>query len=101
MHRLPDSEKLRICKIYFAIGLFALPSVWLVNGIWFFSQAFCRKPSFLEQRAIRIYVILSLLGAAAWILGVGIWAYIFLSVRKSSKGYLLKIKFHIASLVVS
>ncbi|CDW55228.1 gamma secretase subunit PEN 2 [Trichuris trichiura] len=83
MNRLPDTEKLRICKLYFVFGLFGLPSIWLVNGIWFFGQAFFRQPPFPEQCSIRSYVILSLIGASLWIIGFAFWANMFLSVRIS------------------
>ncbi|KFD53042.1 hypothetical protein M514_06158, partial [Trichuris suis] len=81
MNRLPDIEKLRICKLYFVFGLFGLPSIWLVNGFWFFDQAFRRKPAFPEQASIRSYVVLSFIGAILWIVGIAFWAHVFLSGR--------------------
>ncbi|KAL5108973.1 Gamma-secretase subunit PEN-2 [Taenia crassiceps] len=33
-------DRLRICKTYFLVGIAFLPSLWLVNIVWFFKDAF-------------------------------------------------------------
>lgn len=73
LKKTPDQEKLRICRIYYLglcsfklslniffiksknfilAGFAFLPFLWLVNFVWFFQQAFTRKP-FPEQNQIK------------------------------------------------
>ncbi|KRY24013.1 RNA exonuclease 1 -like protein [Trichinella patagoniensis] len=49
LEKISDKDKLRLCRIYFYGGFGMLPLLWIVNSMWFFYQAFLRKPHFEEQ----------------------------------------------------
>jgi presenilin enhancer 2 len=52
LERLKGDRKLRLCKIYFGLGFLGLPVLWIVNFVWFFSEAY-RKPTYPEQATIK------------------------------------------------
>ncbi len=79
--RAPDPEKLRLCRLYFRGGFALLPFMWLVNALWFFSDAFRRKPAFAEQRALRRLVTLSALGFFTWTVLLIAWIVVFQTQR--------------------
>ncbi|CAB3233458.1 unnamed protein product [Arctia plantaginis] len=76
LNRLPNDEKLQLCKWYFKVGCLLLPFVWAVNAVWFFRDAFM-KPQYEEQKEIKKYVVMSGCGAIAWGLILGVWILIF------------------------
>uniref|UniRef100_A0A7E4VL14 Gamma-secretase subunit PEN-2 n=1 Tax=Panagrellus redivivus TaxID=6233 RepID=A0A7E4VL14_PANRE len=63
--KVDNAEKVRLCKKYFYIGLFFLPFVWVTNFFWFFQPAY-RWKSFPEQKILRKYTTLSIIGALLW-----------------------------------
>ncbi|XP_033836531.1 LOW QUALITY PROTEIN: gamma-secretase subunit PEN-2 [Periophthalmus magnuspinnatus] len=65
LERVPNEEKLNLCRKYYLGGFALLPFLWLVNVIWFFKEAFV-KPSFTEQMQIKTYVKRSALGVLLW-----------------------------------
>uniref|UniRef100_A0A669EE53 Gamma-secretase subunit PEN-2 n=2 Tax=Oreochromis TaxID=8139 RepID=A0A669EE53_ORENI len=52
LERLPNEEKLSLCRKYYLGGFAFLPFLWLVNVVWFFREAFL-KPSYTEQLQIK------------------------------------------------
>jgi len=77
---MKDDEKLNLAKKYFYGGFALLPFLWFVNSIWFFKEAFC-KPVFEQQKAIRSYVIKSMIGSAFWFVVLVAWIVIFQTQR--------------------
>merc|ERR1711868_45781 len=74
--RVKNSEKLEICRKFFFAGIAMLPWLWLINGVWFFREAFFKEP-FEEQVSIRRYVMYSIIGATVWIAGLTAWNCIY------------------------
>ena len=72
LSKTPDTEKVRLSRIYFYGGFAFLPFLWFVNTIWFFKEAFFRD-SFEGQKQIKNNVIGSGIGAAIWIVGIFVW----------------------------
>ena len=60
LNRMKDEDKLVLSRKYFYGGFALLPFLWFVNAIWFFREAFLRKPIFDQQKAIKGYVIKSI-----------------------------------------
>ena len=60
LNRMKDEDKLVLSRKYFYGGFALLPFLWFVNAIWFFREAFLRKPTFDQQKAIKGYVIKSM-----------------------------------------
>nr|ACI69413.1 Gamma-secretase subunit PEN-2 [Salmo salar] len=52
LERLPNEEKLTLCRKYYLGGFAFLPFLWLVNVVWFFKEAFV-KPTYTEQLKIK------------------------------------------------
>ncbi|KAF0045285.1 hypothetical protein F2P81_001814 [Scophthalmus maximus] len=52
LERLPNEEKLCLCRKYYLAGFALLPFLWLVNVVWFFREAFV-KPAYTEQSQIK------------------------------------------------
>uniref|UniRef100_A0A336LES5 Gamma-secretase subunit PEN-2 n=1 Tax=Culicoides sonorensis TaxID=179676 RepID=A0A336LES5_CULSO len=76
--KVPDDEKLRLCKWYFKVGFLALPFVWAVNFCWFFPIAFKRGTEMNDQqKSIRKYTIMSGIGAFLWLGAAIVWIAIF------------------------
>jgi len=50
--KVKNSDKLAICRKFFFGGFAFLPWLWLVNGVWFFREAYFKEP-FDEQIRIR------------------------------------------------
>ncbi|KAJ2943275.1 hypothetical protein O0L34_g12080 [Tuta absoluta] len=82
LNRLPNDEKLTLCRWYFKVGFVLLPFVWTVNAVWFFSDAFT-KPPFEEQKQIKRYVVLSALGSVAWAAVLAAWVAVYQTQRVS------------------
>ncbi|CAG9831095.1 unnamed protein product [Diabrotica balteata] len=74
--KVPNDQKLYLCKSYYRIGFFFLPFVWFVNAIWFFREAF-QKPEYQEQKHIKKYVIYSAIGSTVWFLILIAWVITF------------------------
>lgn len=52
LERVPNEEKLQLCRKYYLGGFALLPFLWLVNVTWFFKEAFF-KPAYTEQPQIQ------------------------------------------------
>ncbi|XP_012280933.1 gamma-secretase subunit pen-2 [Orussus abietinus] len=65
LSKMPNQQKLYLCKWYFRAGFAALPFLWTVNAIWFAKEAFTAPP-YDEQKQIKKYVIFSGIGAIIW-----------------------------------
>ena len=77
--KLTDEEKLKISRKYFIIGCFLLPMVWLVNAVWFFREAFCRKEE--RSRRLQRYVGGSMIGFLAWMAVWVVWVSVYQTQR--------------------
>ncbi|KAF7657233.1 hypothetical protein LDENG_00029900 [Lucifuga dentata] len=76
LERLPNEEKLSLCRKYYLGGFAFLPFLWLVNVVWFFREAFV-KPAYTEQLQIKTYVKRSALGLLLWVTVLTTWITIF------------------------
>ncbi|KAM4567718.1 gamma-secretase subunit PEN-2 isoform 1-T2 [Fundulus diaphanus] len=76
LERLPNEEKLSLCRKYYLGGFALLPFLWLVNVVWFFKEAFV-KPPFTEQTQIKTYVKRSALGLFCWVTILTTWITIY------------------------
>ncbi|KAL0985005.1 hypothetical protein UPYG_G00151750 [Umbra pygmaea] len=76
LERLPNDEKLSLCRKYYLGGFAFLPFLWLVNVVWFFKEAFF-KPAYTEQLQIKTYVKRSGLGLLLWVAVLTTWITIF------------------------
>ena len=76
--KLTDEEKLKISRKYFIIGCFLLPMVWLVNSVWFFREAFCRKET---SRELQKYVGGSMAGFLVWLAVIVVWVSVYQTQR--------------------
>ncbi len=52
LNKLSDKDKLDLCRKYYLAGFFFLPFMWIVNFVWFFSNAFKRN-AFAEQAQMK------------------------------------------------
>ncbi|XP_015749679.1 PREDICTED: gamma-secretase subunit PEN-2-like [Acropora digitifera] len=82
LKKVPDEEKVNLCRKYFLGGFALLPFLWFINVVWFFREAFIR-PSFTEQSKIKSYVIKSAIGLLVWFAGLTTWILIFQTYRAS------------------
>ncbi|MEQ2260183.1 hypothetical protein XENORESO_007344 [Xenotaenia resolanae] len=76
LERLPNEEKLSLCRKYYLGGFALLPFLWLVNVVWFFKEAFV-KPPFTEQTQIKTYVKRSAMGLTFWVTVLTTWITIY------------------------
>uniref|UniRef100_A0A8C1I947 Gamma-secretase subunit PEN-2 n=4 Tax=Cyprinus carpio TaxID=7962 RepID=A0A8C1I947_CYPCA len=76
LERIPNEEKLSLCRRYYLGGFAFLPFLWLVNVLWFFREAFL-KPTYTEQLQIKSYVKKSALGLIVWVAVLTTWITIF------------------------
>lgn len=76
LERLPNEEKLSLCRKYYLGGFAFLPFLWLVNVVWFFREAFV-KPAYTEQLQIKTYVKRSAFGLLLWVAVLTTWITIF------------------------
>ncbi|KAL7832200.1 hypothetical protein AOLI_G00297480 [Acnodon oligacanthus] len=76
LERIPNEEKLSLCRKYYLGGFAFLPFLWLVNVVWFFKEAFV-KPAYTEQPQIKTYVKRSALGLFLWVAVLTTWISIF------------------------
>uniref|UniRef100_A0AC34RJT4 Gamma-secretase subunit PEN-2 n=1 Tax=Panagrolaimus sp. JU765 TaxID=591449 RepID=A0AC34RJT4_9BILA len=86
LQNLRRRDQLALCKKYFYIGCALLPFVWLVNFIWFFKVAY-KDETFHQQREIRKYVTLSLIGSLVWGVLLLIWNGYFHYFRREYAQY--------------
>ena len=84
--KMKNSDKLYLCSWYFKAGFLLLPFLWLVNALWFYSEAF-RRPGYPEQKKIKVYVILSGVGTLLWTIGMIAWITIY-QINRASWGEL-------------
>ncbi|XP_011182957.1 gamma-secretase subunit pen-2 isoform X2 [Zeugodacus cucurbitae] len=78
--KVTNEKKLQLCRTYFFGGLACLPFLWTINVFWFFDAAFL-LPQFPEQKSIKKFVILSLIGALIWLVVLITWIIIFQAKR--------------------
>ncbi|XP_025048159.1 gamma-secretase subunit PEN-2, partial [Alligator sinensis] len=52
LERVPNEEKLNLCRKYYLGGFALLPFLWLVNVLWFFREAFL-APAYTQQLQIK------------------------------------------------
>lgn len=78
LDRVDEAEKLKISRRYFIAGFFLLPFLWLVNGVWFFREAFLKSGG---HPRLRRYVAFSLLGCLAWLVAVVTWTSVYQTQR--------------------
>ena len=71
---MSPEEKIRVCRMYWLLGLALLPLVWIVNVVWFFKEAFLKSDPIPE---IRMYVIRSALGAVVYMAAIITWIAIY------------------------
>ncbi|NP_991139.1 gamma-secretase subunit PEN-2 [Danio rerio] len=76
LERIPNEEKLSLCRRYYLGGFAFLPFLWLVNILWFFKEAFL-KPAYTEQPQIKSYVKKSALGLLLWVAVLTTWITVF------------------------
>ncbi|ESN92306.1 hypothetical protein HELRODRAFT_89658 [Helobdella robusta] len=76
MRKLTSEEKLHICKMYFRIGFFLLPLVWIMNFLWFFKEVFRKTPTPMRKQ-MRKYLVLSLVGAICYSTLMLIWVIVY------------------------
>lgn len=76
LQKVPNDEKLKLCRNYFYFGFAFLPFLWLVNTVWFVRDAFF-KDEFEEQKELRKYVIRSGIGTCLWTIGIVTWISIY------------------------
>uniref|UniRef100_A0A8C2IDU4 Gamma-secretase subunit PEN-2 n=4 Tax=Cyprinus carpio TaxID=7962 RepID=A0A8C2IDU4_CYPCA len=76
LERMPNEEKLSLCRRYYLGGFAFLPFLWLVNVLWFFKEAFL-KPAYTEQPQIKSYIKKSALGLILWVAVLTTWITIF------------------------
>ncbi len=79
--KVSDGDKLALCKRYFFLGFAMLPFLWVVNAVWFFREAFVRKPEFEEQKSLKRLVSASAALSAAFIVGLIAWIAVFVTHR--------------------
>uniref|UniRef100_A0A8C6SMN6 Gamma-secretase subunit PEN-2 n=1 Tax=Neogobius melanostomus TaxID=47308 RepID=A0A8C6SMN6_9GOBI len=80
LERLPNEEKLNLCRKYYLGGFALLPFLWLVNVVWFFKEVYF-KPSFTEQMQMKTYVQRSALGVLLWAVILTTWITVFQQYR--------------------
>ena len=76
--KLTDEDKLKISRKYFIIGFFLLPMVWLMNSVWFFREAFCKKTA---SPRLRRYVAGSMVGFLVWLAVFIVWVSVYQTQR--------------------
>jgi len=76
IEKIPNEQKLDMCRKYYLGGFACLPFLWFVNFCWFFREAFF-KPSYPEQKQIKTYVVRSLVGAIIWTGIIIAWVTVF------------------------
>ncbi|XP_022109553.1 gamma-secretase subunit PEN-2-like [Acanthaster planci] len=76
LDKVPDVDKLELCRKYYIGGFFLLPFLWFINFIWFFKEAFIRPP-FEEQKQMKKYLIKSCIGSVIWTAALVAWITLF------------------------
>ncbi|XP_031562490.1 gamma-secretase subunit PEN-2-like [Actinia tenebrosa] len=92
LRKVPDEEKVRLCRRYTIIGLAFLPFLWFINVVWFFKEAFCRE-RFPGQSKMRSDIVKSAIGLIIWIAGLTTWIVMFQKNRAEWGYYGDKISF--------
>ena len=81
--QVSDEDKLGLCKRYFFLGFALLPFLWAINVVWFFKDAFLRKPEFSQQKELKRFVIFSMIGSVICSALLITWMSIFTNYRAS------------------
>ncbi|XP_055387195.1 gamma-secretase subunit pen-2 [Condylostylus longicornis] len=76
LSKMSDERKLYLCNWYFKAGFAFLPFVWIINSIWFYSEAFLRSP-FEHQKQMKKYVLLSGTLSLMWLSIAVLWVTVF------------------------
>ncbi len=76
--KVTNADKLNLCRKYFQLGFALLPFLWAINSVWFFHEAFMKKPEYPEQAQIRRYVIMSAIGSLVFLAGLIAWISVFM-----------------------
>ena len=79
--KVSDTDKLQLCRKYFYLGFAFLPFLWAINAVWFFKEAFVRKPEFPEQAEIKRMVIMSGIGSVICLTALICWMSVFIHNR--------------------
>jgi len=79
--KVSDAEKLGLCRRYFQLGFAFLPFLWAINAVWFFKEAFIRKPEFEEQKEMKRLVIMSAIGSLICLTALVSWMVVFTNNR--------------------
>lgn len=78
LDKIPDEDKVKLCRKYFILGFYMLPCIWLINSVWFFKEAFFKKNA---NPKIRRYVGGSIIGFLVWVMVVVIWTSVYQTQR--------------------
>ena len=81
--QVSDEDKLGLCKRYFFLGFALLPFLWAINVVWFFKEAFMRKPEFSQQKDLKRFVIYSAIGSVVCLTSLISWLAVFTNFRAS------------------
>ena len=76
-----DTDKLALCRRYFYLGFAFLPFLWAINAVWFFKEAFIRKPEYPEQSEVKKLVVMSGIGGVICLSALITWMTIFANYR--------------------
>lgn len=79
--KVSDDEKLGLCRRYFYLGFAFLPFLWAINAVWFFQEAFVRKPEFPQQKELKRLVIMSGIGSIICLAALITWMSVFTNLR--------------------
>jgi len=79
--RISDADGLALCRRYFYLGFAFLPFLWAINAVWFFKEAFLRKPEFPEQNELKRIVVMSGILSVICLTGLITWMSIFANYR--------------------
>lgn len=82
LRKIPNEEKLVLCRRYFYIGFAFVPFLWFVNVVWFSKYAFFTK-SFEEQKKMRLYLVGSSIGFLSWFTILTAWVIVYQNNRAS------------------
>ena len=79
--KISDTDKLALCRRYFYLGFAFLPFLWAINAVWFFKEAFLRKPEFPEQNELKRIVVMSGIFSVICLTALITWMSIFANYR--------------------
>ena len=79
--KISDVEKLALSRRYFYLGFAFLPFLWAINAVWFFKEAFIRKPEFPEQPELKRLVVISGIASVICLVALITWMSVFNNYR--------------------